>query len=315
MPQIFIAHSSKDKLLIDRIAEKLQAIGFNPYRAEYESPSPLSVQEKLSREISKSQAVFVILTRTVTRSKNTSLIIQWEITTAQDKKKPVYVFVEKRVKVPLMIKLTQDYGTFDPVSEESLVEMLGKMANIGKQLKTQEEQNRALMVKGFGEFAKSIFAVLQSQRQMDDVLTEGSLNQPKLAVEIKIGFIEQGRQQSEPVVYLQAGNRGSVPVIVPSLSSLQIVLPDHKFLIPHPDTWDTDKDFPFELGPGRGLSIWRDMQGFVNGMKKNGYSGKLNLKPICKDEAGRVFEGSDFMLNVDDWSNYKPRALNDADAV
>ncbi|SRR6266699_1276083 len=98
MVQIFIAHSSKDKPLIDWIAGNLRAIGITPYQAGYDSPSETSLQDKLRREISRSQAVFLILTRNVTRSLNTSTIIQWEFDTAKEKKKPVFVFKEKEGK-------------------------------------------------------------------------------------------------------------------------------------------------------------------------------------------------------------------------
>jgi hypothetical protein len=162
MAQIFMAHSSKDKPLIDWMAANLRRIGIEVYVAGYDSPSPTSLDEKLTREITRSQAIFLILTRNVARSKNTSVIIQWEIATAQNKKKPVYVFSQKGVKVPLMIRLTTDYGTFDPVSRDSLVEAMSKMLSIGKRLKTQEEKNRALMVRAFGEFAKAVFTILGS---------------------------------------------------------------------------------------------------------------------------------------------------------
>ena len=106
--------------------------------------------------------MFLILTRNLTRSKKTSNIVHWELATAQMKKIPVYVFKEKGVNAPLMIQLTETYGTFDPVSRESLVEAIGKMISIGKQLKTQEEKNRAMLLDAFGRLAKTIFSVLQS---------------------------------------------------------------------------------------------------------------------------------------------------------
>ncbi|SRR6266516_3238325 len=164
MAQIFIAHSSKDKPLIDWIAGNLRAIGITPYQAGYDSPSETSLQDKLRREISRSQAVFLILTRNVTGSMNTSTIIQWEFDTAKEKKKPVYVFKEKKVRVPLMIQLSADYGTFDPVSKESLIEAMNKMVSIGNRLKTREEQYRAMLVKSFGALAETVFLVLRSER-------------------------------------------------------------------------------------------------------------------------------------------------------
>jgi hypothetical protein len=286
--QIFLAHSSKDEQLIRRIANALEAIGVYGYIAEDKSPSPISPREKLEGEIAKSQALFVLLTRNLARSVKTISTVQWEITKAQDKKKPVYVFVEKRVRVPLMVSQTVDYREFDPLNEVSFVEAIGRMKNIAEELKIQEIENKALQKKAIEAIGKTIADLLPPA-------------QPKLALEINVGFLAQGRQLSEPTVSIRAGNQGLVPLVMASLSSLQIVMPDRKFLIPRRDTWQTDKEFPFELGPGAGYAIWRDMKGFVDGMKKNGYSGVVKLRPICRDQAGRLFEGGDFMLDVDGW--------------
>lgn len=127
-------------------------------------------------------------------------------------------------------------------------------------------------------------------------------SQPDIHLEMKVGFIAQGKQVvSEPLVSLEVGNRGTFPVVIPSLQSVQIILPDRKYLIPGED-WETDKDFPRELGPGRGFSIWRGMRGFATSLKVKGYSGKVKLRIICKDEASRVFTGGDILLDVDDWA-------------
>jgi hypothetical protein len=125
--------------------------------------------------------------------------------------------------------------------------------------------------------------------------------QPSIYLELKPGFMAQGNQTSETLVYLQASNRGTVPVFIPSLSSLQILLPDGKYWIPRED-WKANRDFPLELGPGRSLSIWRDMRGFVASLKKNEYSGKVKLRVICMDEAGRVFTGGEILFDIDDWA-------------
>jgi len=71
---------------------------------------------------------------------------------------------KKKARVPLMIHLTADYGPFDPVSKESLIEAMNKMVSIGKQLETREEQYRAMLVKSFGALAETVFLVLQSGR-------------------------------------------------------------------------------------------------------------------------------------------------------
>ncbi len=127
-------------------------------------------------------------------------------------------------------------------------------------------------------------------------------HQPDIHLELNPGFMTQGKQISETLVSLEASNRGTVPIFIPSLPSLQVLMPDGRFMVPTSENWETDKDFPFELGPGRGFKIWRDMRGFVASMKKNGYSGKVKLKVICRDEAGRVFTGGEFLVDIDDWA-------------
>ncbi len=58
-----------------------------------------------------------------------------------------------------MIRLSLDYSTFDPVSKESLTEAMFRMIGIGKELKTREKRNRALLIEAFGQLAKSVFMV------------------------------------------------------------------------------------------------------------------------------------------------------------
>jgi hypothetical protein len=128
--------------------------------------------------------------------------------------------------------------------------------------------------------------------------------QPKIVTGIRIGFERTlyGGEVSEPLVFLEAANQGAVPVMVPSISSLRVLMPNNKVMTPLSDTWESDSEFPFELGPGRAYSIWRGMRGFATSMKKNGYSGKVNLVVSLRDEAHREFKSGPIVLDLDNWT-------------
>ncbi len=147
MAQIFIAHSSRDKWLIDPINQVLIQAGVKPYLAELDSPTPFSLPEKFEKAIKESKVIIAILTNNVTDIIQTRDIVNWEISAAyhQIPKKPVYVFREKGVEVPLMIEYITDYFTFDPLDEETLRKAIDKIHQIGLNMKETEDQNKAIL--------------------------------------------------------------------------------------------------------------------------------------------------------------------------
>ncbi len=142
MAQIFIAHSSKDKWLIDRISQVLTQAGVIPYLAELESPTPFPLPQKLQKAIEESKVIIAILTHNVTDIIQTRDIVNWEISAAyhQIPKKPVYVFREKGVEVPPMIEYITDYFTFDPSDEQTLKNTIAKIYQIGFDIKQTPEK-------------------------------------------------------------------------------------------------------------------------------------------------------------------------------
>jgi hypothetical protein len=144
----------------------------------------------------------------------------------------------------------------------------------------------------------NIFQVSPKKESAQDAL------QPKIVTGIRVGFERTlyGGEVSEPLVFLEAANQGAVPVMVPSISSLKVLMPNDKVMTPLSDTWESDREFPFELGPGRAYSIWRSMRGFAASMKKNGYSGKVNLVVTLWDEAHREFKSGPIVLDLDSWT-------------
>ncbi len=83
--------------------------------------------------------------------------------------------------------------------------------------------------------ARSQAAAIQEPSQPKTESVQRDANQPSIHLELKPGFMEQGGQISETVVYLEASNRGTVPVFIPSLPSLQILMPDGRHWIPRED--------------------------------------------------------------------------------
>lgn len=103
MVRIFIAHSSKDEWLINPIASNLKLIPVEPYLAKVEDPTPYPLPQKLNEAIKSSVAMFVFLTPNVADNKDTRDVVNWEIATAHAMGKPIYVFRENGVEVPLMV--------------------------------------------------------------------------------------------------------------------------------------------------------------------------------------------------------------------
>jgi len=138
--KIFIAHSKDDAWLINHIASLISSINVEPYLARLKDPTPLPLPQKILREIKASAAMFVFLTHNVADNKNTRDTVNWEISQAYALKKPVYVFREKGVEVPLMISQITVYCTYDPFNEDSLKEMSEKTEKIASALKESEDK-------------------------------------------------------------------------------------------------------------------------------------------------------------------------------
>ncbi len=143
MVRIFIAHSSEDEWLINPIASNLRLIRVDPYLAKLEDPTPYPLPQKLDGAIESSTAMFVFLTHNVANLKDTRDIVNWEISAAYAKKKPIYVFAEKGVDVPLMLNYITVYANYDPVSQQSLDKMVRKVQHIATALKEVEDKAKA----------------------------------------------------------------------------------------------------------------------------------------------------------------------------
>lgn len=143
MVRIFIAHSSKDEWLINPIASNLKLIPVEPYLAKIKDPTPYPLPQKLNDAIKSSVAMFVFLTPNVADNKDTRDVVNWEIATAHAMGKPIYVFRENGVEVPLIVNYITTYFTYDPLDQNTLNEMVNKVQEIASAFKENEDKAKA----------------------------------------------------------------------------------------------------------------------------------------------------------------------------
>ena len=145
MVKIFISHSRLDSWLVEPISKVLKDIGVEPYVAEIETPEAKPLPAKFQEHIRTSSVTILILTANVMRYSKTRDIINWEVATAHTLGKPIYVFREKDVEVPLMISYITDYFTFDPIKKEDLSAVINRIRKIARILKEHEDTVKAIV--------------------------------------------------------------------------------------------------------------------------------------------------------------------------
>jgi len=140
MAKIFISHSSLDGWLVEPLSRILEDVGVRTYVAEIETPEGKPLPTKFKENIESSDAVILLLTANVMKRPNTRDLINWEVATAHTLGKPVYVFREKDVEVPLMISNITDYYTFDPKRKEDLDSILSRAEKMAEILKDHKDK-------------------------------------------------------------------------------------------------------------------------------------------------------------------------------
>ena len=123
----------------------MKLIPVEPYLAKLEDPTPYPLPQKLDNSIETSQAVFVFWTSNVANHQDTRDVVNWEISAAYHKKprKPIYVFAEKDVPVPKMVKYVTVYATYDPINQETLSAMVKRVQEIASAFKESEDKTKA----------------------------------------------------------------------------------------------------------------------------------------------------------------------------
>ena len=77
-------------------------------------------------------------------TKETRDVVNWEISSAYAKKKPIYVFAEEGVDIPLMLNYITVYAKFNPLSQESLDSIVAKIHSIATTLKESDDKGKAI---------------------------------------------------------------------------------------------------------------------------------------------------------------------------
>jgi hypothetical protein len=92
-----------------------------------------------------------------------------------------------------------------------------------------------------------------------------------------------------------AMNIGHVPV---HLSSCGIHLPNGKLLqFVGPDEY-TFKSLPQTLQPGSSYDISRELEGIINDLKKEGYSGTITVQSYFRDEINNTYTSNDINFKI-----------------
>jgi hypothetical protein len=143
--KVFISHSKLGEWLVKPISSVLKEIGVEPYIAEIETPEAKPLPLKFQEHIKTSNVMILLLTSNVTMHLNTRDVVDWEVATAHAFGKPIYVFREKDVEVPLMISYITDYFTFDPIRREDLEAVIDRIKKIAKILREHEDAVKAIV--------------------------------------------------------------------------------------------------------------------------------------------------------------------------
>jgi hypothetical protein len=132
--QIFISHSSTDRLAVETIRSQLAAIGVNPYLYEYDLRPREGLADKLRNAIAASDAMVVFLTADTAESQS----VHQEVGIALALKKPVIPLVEAGVDTKQLALLSGlEYAVFDPQRPQ---EALTAMTNQVHRLLAEQER-------------------------------------------------------------------------------------------------------------------------------------------------------------------------------
>lgn len=126
MVSVFVSHSSKDKDLVGFFRKAFDDLEVSAYFSEFETEAK-PIPEKIRGAIRKSKLVVVLWTANVGDVQSTRDIVNTEIGEAHMADRPVMVFREEDVKVPLMVDYITDYHTFARPDLDGALERLGTL--------------------------------------------------------------------------------------------------------------------------------------------------------------------------------------------
>ena len=82
MRQLFLSHATRDTALVNKVHDRLNAVGVNVYLAEYDNRAGENVHAKITKAIDQSAVVIVLLTT----AGHQSIYVHQEIGYARSKK-------------------------------------------------------------------------------------------------------------------------------------------------------------------------------------------------------------------------------------
>jgi len=143
--KVFISYSTKDRELIEDIAEFLPLKGITPYIAEWDVTPGKNLPRKVVSQIRNSDCVVAILTKGGKRSE----WVNQEIGCALGLDKLVIPFVEKGVRVKGFLE-ARECIRFDPSDPESLPSALEQLTDYLDELHLEKQagQRRGMWILG-----------------------------------------------------------------------------------------------------------------------------------------------------------------------
>ena len=126
------------------------------------------------------------------------------------------------------------------------------------------------------------------------VLSDHSKNTRKLKVEVAYGFLSQGNTVSAATISITAINTGFRDI---TLNSMGFVFPDdRKSIMLEPQG---NVAFPHTLTEGNNCLVWKFQRQFASELKKNGYSGKVNVRGYFQDATGKMFTSKPMTFDIE----------------
>ncbi|HYM21472.1 MAG TPA: hypothetical protein VEW28_10785 [Candidatus Kapabacteria bacterium] len=116
----------------------------------------------------------------------------------------------------------------------------------------------------------------------------------QLKITIKLAFIHDGNDISDPMIFINVSNPGNrtVNVNLPS-----ILLPNGSPLIllrPR-----TNVQFPYDLEEGKNFDVWVPFSSIASQLRSAGFSGNVKLIGQCRDGVDNLYQGEPFTINLE----------------
>lgn len=121
---------------------------------------------------------------------------------------------------------------------------------------------------------------------------------PRIKVRISMGFLGYAiGGTSETMIFLEATNPGRTTI---TLNPPFFRLPNRQQIVfPNPQS---NVSFPYELLPGKNCQIWVEAKEFARTLQESGYSRKVKLIGLCRDQVGTLYKSKSFKFNISNWT-------------